>query len=179
MKIEKSSISTVQRGRIVGANFIRTRQIRQTPTTPEIACPPGFFQNWNWFLMILVVQIYWVDVLMDILKLLMRAYTAWSGVDVQRLSHLECSRFSLQSLQLSVNSIQEQNSTLPFWNQWTSPPGTYTTLYCEELDKQRIYHAERKSGDKFKKRRKQLRKQRKGIEDTNTQKGVTYKSGVF
>ena len=53
-------------------------------------------------------------------------------------------------------------------------PGTYTTLYCEELDEQRIYHAERKSGDKFKKRRKQLRKQRKGIEDTNTQKeGVT------
>ena len=120
MKIEKSNISTVQRGRIVGANF-RTRQIRQTPTTPEIACPPGFFQNWNWFLMILVVQIYWVDVLMDTLKMLMRAYTAWSGVDVQRPSHLECSRFSSQCLQLSVNSIQKQNSTLAFWNQWTSP----------------------------------------------------------
>ena len=58
-------------------------------------------------------------------------------------------------------------------------PGTYTTLYCEELDKQHIYHAERKGGDKFKKRRKQLRKQRKRIEDTNTQKGVTYKAGVF
>ena len=37
------------KGKIVGANFRRTRQIRQTPTTPEIACPPGIFQrkdNW-------------------------------------------------------------------------------------------------------------------------------------
>ena len=42
-----------------------------------------------------------------------------------------------------------------------------------------IYHAERKGGDKFKKRREQLRKQRKRKEDTNTQKGVTYKAGVF
>ena len=32
-------------------------------------------------------------------------------------SHLECSRFSSQCLQLSVNSIQKQNSTLAFWNQ--------------------------------------------------------------
>lgn len=57
------------------------------------------------------------------------------------------------------------------------PPGMYTTLYCAELDKQQIYHSERKTGDKFNKHQKQLRRQCKGIEGTyNQTEGVTYKS---
>ena len=93
--------------------------------------------------------------------------------------------FGMQQVQFAVSSaISEFNSGAKFHTtvleSMNISPGTYITLYCEELDKQCIYHAERKSGDKFKKRRKQLRKQCKGIEDTNTQKeGVTYKAGVF
>ena len=91
----------------------------------------------------------------------------------------------MQQVQFAVSSaISEFNSGAKFHTSLLESmnitPGTYTTLYCEELDKQCIYHAERKGGDKFKKRRKQVRKQRKGIEDTNIQKeGVTYKAGVF
>ena len=91
--------------------------------------------------------------------------------------------FGMQQVQFAVSSaICELNSGSKFHTSLLESmgvsPGTYTNCFCEQLDWQQSTML--KGEDKFKKRRKQLQKQRKGKEDTNTQtEGVMYKSGQF
>ena len=123
----------------------------------------------------------------DLLSRCLDGYTQNANESLHSMIWSRCPKtksFGMQQVQFAVSSaICEFNSGAKFHTSLLEsmnvPPGTYTTLLCDNLDKQRVYHAERKSGDKFKKRRKQLRRQRKGLEDTNSQKGVTYKSGEF
>ena len=124
----------------------------------------------------------------DLLSRCLDGYTQNANESLHGMIWSRCPKaksFGMQQVQFAVSSaVCEFNLGAKFHTSLLESmdvsPGTYTTLYCEELDKQRVYHAERKSGDKLKKRRNQLREQLKGIEDTDTQKeGVTYKSGEF
>ena len=124
----------------------------------------------------------------DLLSRCLEGYTQNANESLHGMIWSRCPKaksFGMQQVQFAVSSaICEFNSGSKFHTSLLESmdisPGTYTKLFCEQLDRQRIYHAKRKGGDKFKKRRKQLRKQRKGIEDTNTQtEGVMYKSGQF
>lgn len=124
----------------------------------------------------------------DLLSRCLDGYTQNTNESLHGMIWSRCPKtksFGMQQVQFAVSSaICEFNSGATFHtsllDSMNVPPGTYTTLYCTELDKQRVYHSERKNEDKFKKRRKQLRRQRKGLQDSHTQtEGVTYKSGEF
>ena len=59
-------------------------------------------------------------------------------------------------------------------------PGRYLERYIQVRDQERIRHAERQASTKFRKRRKQLRRIRKGFEDEHQRKeGKTYEAGGF
>ena len=149
MKIEKSNISTVQRGRIVVKNFRRTRQIRQTPYNSRNCLPARFLPK---------LKLIFDDLSSaDLLSKCLDGYTQNANESLHGMIWSWCPKaksFGMQQVQFAVSSaISEFNLGAKFHTSLLESmnvsPGTYTTLYCEELDKQRIYHAERKSGDKF------------------------------
>ena len=124
----------------------------------------------------------------DLLSRCLDGYTQNTNESLHGMIWSRCPKtksFGMQQVQFAVSSaVCEFNSGAKFHTSLLElmdvPPGTYTTLYCAELDKQRVYHSERKSKDRFRKRRKQLRRQRKGIQDTHVQaEGTTYESGQF
>lgn len=59
-------------------------------------------------------------------------------------------------------------------------PGIFQELGIRRVDSTRLYHAERKTTEGFKKRRTALKKKKKGFEKTKKQKeGTTYGAGQF
>lgn len=59
-------------------------------------------------------------------------------------------------------------------------PGIFQELGIRRVDSTRLYHAERKTTEGFKKRRTALKKKKKGFKKTKKQKeGTTYGAGQF
>ena len=95
----------------------------------------------------------------DLLSICLDGYTQNANKSLHGMIWSRCPKaksFGMQQVQFALSSaICDFNSRAKFHTSLLESmdisPGTYIILYCEELDKQRVYHAERKSGDKFKK----------------------------
>ena len=84
----------------------------------------------------------------DLLSRCLDGYTQNTNESLHGMIWSRCPKtksFGMQQVQFAVSSaVCEFNSGAKFHTSLLElmdvPPGTYTTLYCAELDKQRVYH---------------------------------------